>query len=362
MGLSPQIDMQWRRRICPHGKADRMKSGYPYDRLGFVARLMAGIGSLGAAALILLRVWVLPAQRDIDTGLFAPNTLVVALSCVMLAMLGALVFIMRGGPRREIAGKPALTLSVVLLIVGAAMILLGGLDLWTAFRNPAAAEESVIVAVLPWLQTAFCMAGGAAFLRLGLLLASEGGIRRGMAQWSLLLPVLWSWFVLANYEISPDSMVRITDGGFFNLAMYIMEMLFLFRFASYVAGVGRNGVGSVLFFSAGTAVFALSGPLVRLLLYLLQDVEAASAAGAAGLPDLLVGVLALTVSITLCQSLSAPAEESSADEADGAVWADDSDVLPDVELVEVVDAEEEDSEELPDIELIEVSDDEDSAK
>ena len=331
-----------------------MKRGYANDRLGLVARLMAGVGCLGAVALVLLRVWVMPAQRDIDTGLFAPNVFVIVLSCVLLAVLGALVFVMHGGPRREIVGKPSLVLSMVLLIVGAVMVLLGGLDLWTALRTPSYDDVSLIVRVLPWLQAAFCVLGGLALAMLGLRLASEGSTRRGMAQWSMLLPVLWSWFVLANYEMSPDSMVRVTDGGFFNLAMYIMEMLFLFRFASYVAGVGRNGIGSVLFFSAGATVFALSNPLVSLLMYLLQDLEAASAAGAGSLVDLAVGVLALTVTVTLCQSYSAPVEEESVEEAeDGAAWEEPSEALLDMAFIEESDGEEESSEDLPDVELIE---------
>lgn len=348
--------------VCPHThryaevarnmrrteRRNRMKQGYPYDRLGLVARLMAGIGGFGAVALVLLRVWVLPARQDVDTGLFAPNFLIIALSGALLAALGALVFIMSGGPRREITGKPSLLLSVALLIVGAAMVLFGGWDLFTGLNVSYADEVSMLVRALPWLQRVFCIAGGVALVMLGLRVASEGGIRRGMAQWSLLLPVLWMWLVLANYEISPNSMVRLTDGGFFTLAAYIMEMLFLFRFAGYVAGVGRNGVGSVLFFSAGATLFALSTPLVRLLMHLQQDTEAASAAGMTGLLDLAVGVLALTVSVTLCQSLSAsvepesPAEEE--EEGEDVVWEESSDTLSEIELIEDLESEE-DSEE-----------------
>ena len=283
-------------------------------------------------------------KTDIDTGLFAPNILVIALCGVILAVLGALVFILRGGPRREIAGKPSLLLSVVLLTVGAAMVLWGGWELLQQTDGLMDAGTSLMLRLLPVLRDVFCIAGGVALVMLGLRVASEGGIRRGMAQWTLLLPVLWTWLVLANYEISPDSMVRLTDGGFFTLAMYIMEMLFLFRFASYVAGVGRNGVGTLLFFSAGAAVFALSNPLVRLLLYLLQEVEASSAAGQAGPLDLAVGVLALTVSITLCQSLSAaPVEEESAEE-DDIVWEDSAAELPEVELIEELASEEDSAE------------------
>lgn len=334
-----------------------MKQKNPYDRLGVVARLMAAVGGLGAAALVVLRVWLMPAERDIDTGLFAPNVLVIVLSCLALAALGGMAYVMRGGPRREIVGKPSLALSMALLMVGAVMALLGVLDLWAAVVTPVADETALMLRVLPWLQASFSILGGAALVMLGLRLASEGGIRRGMAQWSLLIPVLWSWVVLANYEISPDSMVRVTDGGFFNLAMYVMEMLFLFRFASYVAGVGRNGVGSVLFFSAGAALFSLSNSLSRLLLYLLQDTEAATAAGAADLRDLAVGVLALTVAVTLCQSLSAPVEEEESAEPDeSGDWEDSSEVLPDVEFIEESDVEEESFDDLSDFDLIEEPD------
>ena len=117
-------------------------------------------------------------------------------------------------------------------------------------------------------------------------------------------------------------MVRLSD-GFFTLAMYIMEMLFLFFFARYIAGVGKVGYGTLLFFSAGATLFVLSAALVRVLMYLLQDGEAFAAAGAAGIPDLMVGLLALTVSITLCQSLSASASRPSGDfEEDGGFPAD----------------------------------------
>ena len=171
------------------------------------------------------------------------------------------------------------------------------------------------------------------------------------------------WLVLANYEMSYASMVRFSD-GFFTLMTYIMEMLFLFRFAGYVAGVGRNGVGSVLFFSAGATVFALSAPLVRLMLYLQQDLEAASAAGAIGLTDLAVGVLALTVSVTLCQSLSASVkEEPPAKAEDGEVWEEPSEALLDIAFIEETDGEEEPSDDLSDIELIEdLEPDEDNAE
>ena len=175
----------------------------------------------------------------------------------------------------------------------------------------------------------FCLLGGVALVRLGLNLASEGATRRGMSQWGMLAPVLWVWFTLANYEMSYSSMVRLSD-GFFTLSMYIMEMLFLLFFARYIAGVGKVGYGTLLFFSSGATLFVLSAPLVRLAMYLLQDGEAFAAAGAAGVLDLAIGMLALAVSVTLCQSLSATPVAEAEDESE---WSEGEGVSV-TELVE----------------------------
>lgn len=314
------------------------------NRLIIPMRAMVAVGGLGALLLVILRVWVVPAQRDIDTGLFTSNIAVMGLSLALLAVLGILVFLMRGGPRREIVGKPAVGLSAVLLIVGGFLLLHGIVEVaarlgWVSFYSVdgytyADEQLPVIQQVLPWIQSVLSVLGGVSLVRCGLTVASEGGTRRGISRLGLMVPVLWMWFVLANYMISYISMVRITD-GFYTLAMYITELLFLFRFAGYMAGVGKNGVGVLLFYSGGAALFALSAPLVRLLMHLLQDAEAA-AIGAAGPLDLAVGVLALTVSITLYQSVSASPTES---EEESAEWTDPSEALPEVELISEADAE-----------------------
>ena len=313
-------------------------------RLNSLARIMVALGGLGALLVVALRVWIIPAQRDMDTGLFTSNLLVIGLTLALLAALGAVVYLMRDTSRREIVGNPALVLSTVLLIVGGVMFLHGVVEMLARFGvvtfysvTTMWVEEGISLpqVILPWVQTVLSIFSGVAFVLFGLNLASEGGTRRGISKLGLLVPVLWMWFVLANYMITYVSMVRITE-GFFTVATYIMELLFLFRFAGYMAGVGKHTVGSTLFVSCGTALFALSAPLVRLLLHLLQDTEAASAAGATGPLDLAIGVLALTVSITLCQSLSAlPASEV---EEDSVEWSDPEDTSSDVELIGEEDA------------------------
>lgn len=317
-----------------------MRKEFFYNRVNIVARIMTALGTLGAIAVVILRVWVSPSERDIDTGLFSTNLPVIGLMLFLLLMLGCGVFVTRGGRRQEITGKPSLMLAITLLAVGGAMTLfavveilarLGVMPFYTVSVGYAEGT-SLIGVLLPWLQSVFCLLSGAALIRLGLVLASEGATRRGMAQWSLLAPVLWMWLTLANYEMSYASMVRLSD-SFFTLGMYIMEMLFLFYFARYIAGVGKVGFGTLLFFSSGAALFALSAPLVRLgFMYLLQDGEAYIAAGAAGPLDLAVGLLAVAVSLALSQSLSAiPAEEKEEEPE----WSDGAEGVAVADLIEV---------------------------
>lgn len=309
------------------------------NRVNIVARVMMALGLLGAAAVVVLRVWVSPSERDIDTGLFSTNLPVIALMLILLLLLGGGVFITRGGMRQEITGKPSLTLAIALLAAGSAMTLfavaeilarLGVIPFYTV-TSAASEAETLVGVLLPQLQSVFCLLGGVVLIRLGLMLASEGATRRGMIRWGLLAPVLWMWLTLANYEMSYASMVRLSD-GFFTLGMYIMEMLFLLYFARYIAGVGKVGFGTMLFFSAGTTLFALSAPLVRLAMYLLQDGEAYAAAGAAGLLDLMVGLLALAVSTTLYQSLSAVPVVEKEEEPE---WLEGGDSVAVVDLIEV---------------------------
>lgn len=288
-------------------------------RGNILAYLMLALGVVGAAVTVLLRAWLIPSQRDIETGLFTTNFIVMLVVVFILMLLGGAACLLRGGERREISGKPALLLALVLLGAGIATTAFALLDLLARleiidFYNITNEilgdnETNPMRIALQWLQPSLGMLSGVVFARLGLVLASEGSTRRGMAQWGMLIPVLWQWVVLANYEMSYASMVRLSD-GFFSLGMYVMEMLFLLFFARYVSGVGKVGHATMLFFSTGAVVCVLSAPLVRVAMYLQQDGEAYAAAGAAGPLDMVVGLLALTVSIAICQGLAPVSEES----------------------------------------------------
>lgn len=285
-----------------------------YENQGLL-KGMTWVGGIGIVAVMVMRLWLLPAAADWQTGLFTSNYWVIALMLGALAAL--LVMNYFSGPfRREITGVPATVMALAALLMGAVMVVTGGWNLLCMYGVVAGGSIPAIGPVLPTLEYVFCLLGGGAMVRLGLALLSEGGTRRGIAQWSILAPVLWTWFRLVGYEMSYASMVRIED-NFFGFVMLIVEMLFLFRFARFASGIGRVSAGSLMFHAMGTALFAVSGPLVRLGMYLLQDHMAYDAYHLAGPLDAAVGIFALVVGIALLYGEEAvPAVVSSPDAAD----------------------------------------------
>lgn len=303
-----------------------------------VMLLVAGVGTL---AVLAMRIWWMPAVRDWETGLFSPNYWVIG---VMLLCLVALVVMgcLCGPDRREITGRPALALGVSLLVAGVALAAGEALPLldtvptmWDALSLLSyvdVKEANLLPILLELLQSLAGLAGGGALVLLGMRLFSEGGVRRGIAQWSALLPVLWMWLRLINYEMSYSSMVRLED-SFFGFVMLLMEMWFLFKLARYVAGVGRTPMGGLLACSCGTALFALTAPVVRLCMYLLQDF-ASYEASLATVSDFAVGLLAAAVALTMALSTD-PVQESapSAVDAEAAAEFASSDAYLAAELV-----------------------------
>ena len=65
-------------------RRNEMNKGYLHHRANTMARIMTALGGLGAVAIVLLRVWISPSQRDMDTGLFATNWPVIGLMLLIL--------------------------------------------------------------------------------------------------------------------------------------------------------------------------------------------------------------------------------------------------------------------------------------
>lgn len=270
---------------------------------------MVWLCAVAAAVTFALRAAITPALRDSDTGRFVTGGTMILL---MLAITAVLYLCSRriSPTRLELTGRRATAVSLACLAAGGCMLLSTLWDIWrflSAGILPPPDTELTgglsSVAVIATLL--FGVLGGAALIWLGLLLTAEGATRRGMLSWSSLAPVLWMWLRLMRYEMSYASALGLAE-TFYDFSLFILELVFLFKFARYVSGVGQVSTGSLLFFSCGTAVFGLSGPLTKLCMYLIGDSEAYEAAGLAGIPDLTVGMLALVLAFALLFQYGAP--------------------------------------------------------
>ena len=279
--------------------------------------VMALIGVVFPLLTVVLRVWVLPSLRDWDTGLYSANYILIVLLLLMLAALAALG-VLADGPRRELGGYPARVTAVLTALTGVVLAVSEVLsvgDSLAAYRTASMSEQPLFIPILALLQNLFGVLGGVALVLMGLRLLLEGASRRGIAQWSALVPVIWMWLRLVNYEVSYASMVRLKD-SFFGLGMLILELLFLLKLARYAAGVGKLPNGRLVAYSVATAVFALSAPLTRWVIYLQGDADSYAAHYLAGPVDFAIGALALVLALSLTLAhLKAQPEEPAESEA-----------------------------------------------
>ena len=281
-----------------------MKEQYmEYDRYRLM-RVMTWIAIGITVAVFALRAWLLPSVRDWETGLFTPNNYVMIFTAVGLLAMAVLGYL-AAGTRHEIDGVGCRMMALALLLCGVVMIATEGFAGYGSMlnlRDVAQVEgQPLLTASLLVAQNVFGVLGGIAFIVLGMRMLSEGVTRRGIAQWSALLPVVWVWLRLVNYEVSYASMVRLSD-SFFGLLMVIFELVFVFKLARYVSGVGRMRTGVMAFYALATAVFALSAPAVRLIMFLMGDSTAFEAHDLAGVSDFTVGLVALAMGVSLLKA------------------------------------------------------------
>lgn len=280
-------------------------------------RLMVWIGAVSAVATLILRVLLMPLLRDHNTGRFSTSWIVVAFMLLVLIVLAVLAAGLRQKP--PLVGKRhVLTLAVTTIAAGAVLLLVTLWDLWQLVATgqqppPVAAVTSAIGTATLWLTLLFGLLGGAALIYWGLQLSAEGVARRGMGSLAMLTPVLWMWFRLARYEMSYASAVGLSE-TFYDFVLFVCMLLFLYKMARFVVGVGTPCMGSMLFFSLATAVFALSGALTRLCMYLAGDSEAYLASQLVGWPDVALGALALVFAGVLVSSASQEDEDSGEEE------------------------------------------------
>ncbi len=251
-----------------------------------LGKIMMAIGGVGALVTVVLRVWLTPGVINSANGVLDSPWTVMGLMLLCLVALVVLAFL-TGGIRREISGGPCVALATSMLAAAVALIIGEGDDLLAGYQS----ED-----VMAMVQGALGVLSALALVVLGWRLLREGSTRRGISQWTMLLPVLWMWMRVINYEMSYASLARFED-GFFGFAMLVLELMFLFKLARYTAGVGQVRTGSMFFYSAATALLSLSGVAVKVIVHLLDDGMSVQAYDLAGAGDFAVGILALAVGI-----------------------------------------------------------------
>lgn len=263
---------------------------------------IATAGSIGAAVLLVLRVALMPLLRDADTGHFNSNLPALLFLVVMLSAMAVAAYL-TPRERVEIPASRALPTALSGILAGVA---LGVLALTETFRwlfsgvlpPPGQIQLNTLTQLVMYAMLLFGILGAVALVLWGLRVASEGGTRRGMSAFGALAPVMWTWCRLAWYEMSYASTVGWSEKAY-DFLMVIFEMLFLFKLARFVSGIGKASTGELLLYAMATAMFALSGPLVRVCLYFTAGAEAYLASELAGLADLGIGLLALTFAWSL---------------------------------------------------------------
>lgn len=270
------------------------KNASPYWPWAPLAIVACGTG--GAVLLLTARVALMPLLRDVDTGRFATNIpAMVFVAVVMAAMMVFAFFTARD--RVDVPTSRAIPTGLSAILAGGVLGLVTLVDglryfFFKILPPPGQMQMSILTQILLFGLLAFGVLGAVALVRWGLQTVAQSGTHCGMSAYGALAPVMWVWFRLAWYEMSYASTVGWPE-KFYDFLMVILELLFLFKLARFVSGVGKTTTGGMLFWAMAAAMFALSGPLARVLLYFTGGAEAYQASALAGVADFGIGVLAL---------------------------------------------------------------------
>lgn len=253
------------------------------------------IGCAMTVAVTVMRVITVPLSRDPDTGRFTVNMVVIAVALLATAVM-ALVARLGDKSRVDIGERAARPLAAAALAAGVLVGVNGLYDLlaWYMMGRvppPQTAMIGAVPVVLMMTTSVLAVAAGVVLVLFSRQIFSARGTREGMCSWELLVPVLWMWFRLTRYLMSYASAVQL-DECVYDFGMFVAELLFLFKFARFISGIGKTTVAGLMAYAMGAAVWVLSAPLSRVCLYVMGDTQA-YLAGLAGVSDLAVGVLAV---------------------------------------------------------------------
>lgn len=305
------------------------------------------IGCAVTVAVTAMRVLMTPLSRDPDTGRFTVNMVVIAVALAATAVMALLAAL--GDKRRvDLDARAVRPFAAATLAAGVLIGANGAFDLvaWYLIDRVPPPQTAMVGAVpiaLVTITGAMAIVAGLVLVLFSRQMFKTRGTCAGMCSWELLIPVLWLWFRLTRYLMSYASAVSL-DECIYDFGMFVAELLFVFKLARYVSGIGATSVTGMMAYAMSAAVWSLSAALSRGCMYLLGDTQA-YLASLADFSNFGVGLLALAFAgglwyaayhdsveespappaedsgdadapVLLMESLEEPSEESSGDDAD----------------------------------------------
>lgn len=266
-------------------------------------RLALWLTLIMTAVSTVLRILLVPLGQSAANGQFHLSYAVVV---VMLLTIAVTLFLLIRGRRElptlpKLRGSWLLPISMVVMLAGLCILLSSVFDMynWAAYGltpPPSKALIGSVDRITLFLSLAFGILTGIYLIRLAFLWIGHDEEKCGVMQLWALCPTVWIWMRLARYEISYASAVEVYE-GFYDFAMLLFSLLFLFALARHAAAVGALRPQRTLFYALGTVLLSFSGPVARVAFYLLGEGDAYQAGQLAGLADFAVGMLAAAMSL-----------------------------------------------------------------
>ncbi len=260
--------------------------------------------TLGVTVLVtVLRSVLIPLMQSMDTGLFAFNYAIMGVMLAAFAAVGVLLYT----DRKSLPVLPSvktpwlLPMAVLMMVAGLVILVTSVIQLYNWSANgiappPGGVPSGTAERVTLFFSLALGILSGVYFMRLGFYFISENEEVRGAYPLWALTPAFWIWMRLARYEVSYASAVGIHE-SFFDFAMLLCTMLFLFAFARQMSDVDCNPWKTV-WFGCMTVIMTVSGTVSRVIFFLVGQGDAYRTGQLAGVPDFAVGFL--TVAFLLC--------------------------------------------------------------
>lgn len=261
--------------------------------------------TLGGAVLTQVLLFALPGYRWVALAL--------ALVC-----LGALAVFVSLHPQSKAPCRPR-PLSVLCFVAAAllALTVLWQTGCWLLVGQPVPPVSASLTALGVFSQVLLLLCGGGTVVFLALCgrYFATGVPLDGRLAPLALAPVAWQWVRLLRYEMSYAGTGPLVQTLLVTLLL-VSALLFWYLFVGGVTGARPPVRWQLTLTAAATALFGLALPVYFWLGGLLGLPGIFASESALGLPDMAVGLLALSLVYTLSLPASASADDGLASVSD----------------------------------------------